>query len=149
VITKYFATHNQIITVGGYNFGCTCVSLNLIIARISGSVSWAKHLLSSGTVKTINDKKLWSEILDSYSDDYEDFYPLGIPPCSPIEVHWSCEGRRYLHFQGRRINQRKTSKKRETDISQQMVAVRPSETSVNFYQTIRRYDPEDITLLTA
>jgi hypothetical protein len=57
VITKYFTAHDQM-SAGGNNFGCICVTLNLIIPRILGSVSPAKHLLSNGKVRTIKDNKL-------------------------------------------------------------------------------------------
>jgi hypothetical protein len=59
--------------------------------------------------------------------------------CSPVEIHQRFGGTYCLHLQCRRISQ--TRNQQRSGVT--MEAVRSSQTSVDFYQTTRRYTPED------
>lgn len=62
--------------------------------------------------------------------------------CSQVVVRRSFRRAYCLQLQDRKINQAR----HQQVGGRQMEAVRPSEMSVNFYQTTRRYIPEDSTL---
>jgi hypothetical protein len=60
-----------------------------------------------------------------------------VAPCSLVEIYQRFRGPCCLHYQGD-----------ESLIALMMEAAKSSETLVNFYQTTRRYNPEDSDLRT-
>jgi hypothetical protein len=63
-----------------------------------------------------------------------------VAPCSLVEFYQRFRGPCCLHHQG---NETLHHQGDETLIALMMEAARTSETLVNFYQTTRRYNPED------
>jgi hypothetical protein len=73
-----------------------------------------------------------------------------VMPCSPVEVHWNFGGTYYLHLQGRSVNQVSRALLAACFLGRirffQMEAIRSSETSLDFFRTRPRYNPEDRNL---
>jgi hypothetical protein len=65
-----------------------------------------------------------------------------VAPCSLVEVYQRFTGPCYLHY-----HHGATTQKMMDDDQMMMEVATTSETLVNFYQTTRRYNPEDSHLL--